>query len=53
MKHPPEPNEPRTGRKFILGCFGVALLIFLVLTAYIVVGHRQAVGPYDPPKARP
>jgi len=40
------------GRRFLLGCFGVAFLLIAILCAYIVIGHRNAVGPYRPPPAQ-
>jgi len=44
----------KPGLRLILGCFGLALVLLAVLTIYIVVGHRQAVGTYEgAPEARP
>lgn len=42
----------KSGRRFVLGCFGVAFLLFVVLCCYVIIGHRNAVGPYKPPPAQ-
>ncbi len=48
------PGGEKPGRRLVVGCFLVALLILAALTVYIVVGHLSAVGPYkQPPEARP